>query len=152
MGLQQGRDRLREPGDMLGDVDQRYRKVAGRVQDGKAKRADQDHVAGRGAASLPERDRPVQQRECQHERDRRMGQAQLFEIAQASPPRGQFAVDGRIKAVVLVVEAAKRPHQRHVVDDVDHFAIDGGGLVGKIIMQGLACGSVGNWRRRHTAI
>ena len=110
------------------------------MQDGKSERADQHHVAGRGVAGLPERDRPVQQRKRQHERDRGMGQAQLFEIAQAAAPRGHFAVDGGIKAVMLVVEPAECPHQRHVVDDVDHFAVDGGGLVGEVIVQRLAGG------------
>ena len=140
MRLQQRRDRLREPGRVLGDVDQRDRKVARRVQDGKAERADQHHVAGRRTAALPERDRPVQQRDRQRQRDHGMGEAKLFQIAQASAPRGQFAVDGVVEAVVLVVEPAERPHQRHVVDDVDHFAVDGGGLVGVVVMQRLARG------------
>ena len=125
---------------MLGDVDQCDRKVAGRMQDGKAERADQHHVAGRGVAGLPERDRPVEQCDRQHERDRRMAEAKLFQIAQASPTRGQFAVDGGVEAVVLVVEPAECPHQRHVVDDIDHFAVDGGGLVGEIVVQRLARG------------
>ena len=67
-----------------------------------------------------------------------MGQPQLFEIAQASSPRRELPVDGGVEPVVLVAQAAKRPHQRHVVDDVDHFAVDGGGLVGKIVMQRLS--------------
>ena len=69
-----------------------------------------------------------------------MSQPQLFEVAQAAPPRGHLPVDGRVKAVVLVVEPAERPHQRHVVDDVDHFAVDRGGLVGEIVVQRLARG------------
>ena len=97
--LQQRRDRLRKPGDVLGDVDQRDREVAGRVKNGKPERADQHHVAGGGAAGLPERDRPVQQRERQHERDHGMGEAQFFEIAQAAAPRGHLPVDGRVETV-----------------------------------------------------
>ena len=107
--LQQGRDRLGQPGDMLGDVDQRDREIARRVQDGKAERADQHDVAGGGAAALPQRDRPGQQRDGQHDGDRGMDQPQLLEIAQAAPPRGQLAVDGRVEAVMLVVDARRTP-------------------------------------------
>ncbi len=134
MRLQQRCDRLREPGRVLGDIDKGYRKIAGRVQDGEAERADQHHVAGRGLAALPQRDRPVQQGDRQRQRDHGMGEPKLFQIAQAAAPRGQFAVDGVVEAVVLMVEPAERPHQRHVVDDVDHFAVDGGGLVGVVVM------------------
>ena len=80
-----------------------------------------------------------------------MSDPQLFEIAQAAAARRQFPVDGRVKAVVLVSEPAKRPHQRHVVDDVDHFAVDGGGLVGEIVMQRLARGRQAKHRDHHDA-
>ena len=49
MRLQQRRDRFRQPGDMLGDVDQRHREIARGIQDREAERADQHHVAGGGA-------------------------------------------------------------------------------------------------------
>jgi hypothetical protein len=75
--------------------------------------------------------------------DGRVGEPQLLEITQASATRRQFPIDGRVEAVVLEVKAAKRPHQRHVVDDIDHLAIDGRGLVGEIVMQGLTRGPPG---------
>ena len=43
---QQRRNRFRHPRYMLGDVDQRYRKIAGRAQDRKPQRTDQHDVAG----------------------------------------------------------------------------------------------------------
>ena len=57
--LQQRRDRLRQPRDVLGDVDQCDREVARGMQDGKAERADQHHVARGGGAALPQRDGPA---------------------------------------------------------------------------------------------
>ena len=54
MRHQQRRDRLGQPRDMLGDVDQRDREIARGVEDGEAERADQHHVAGGGAALLPQ--------------------------------------------------------------------------------------------------
>ena len=77
------------------------------------------------------------------------GDPQLFEIAEAASSRRQFPVDGRVKSVVLEAEAAKRPHQRHVVDDIDHLAVDGGGLVGEIVMQRLAGGRQMKHRDHH---
>ena len=69
-----------------------------------------------------------------------MGQPQLFQIAQAASPRRDFPADRGIEPVVFMAEAAKGAHQRHVADDVDHLAVDGGGLAGKIVMQGFAGG------------
>ena len=135
MGNQKRCGRLRQPRDMLGDIDQRHREIARGIQNGKPQGADQHHVAGGGAAALPQHDRPGQQRDGQDDGDRGMGEPQLFEVTQAAAPRRQFPVDRGVEPVVFVAEAAKRPHQRHVVDDIDHFAIDGGGLVGKVVMQ-----------------
>ena len=151
MRQQQRRDRLRQARDMLGDVDQRHREIARGTQDREAERADQHHVAGGGRAALPERDGPGQQRDRQHDGDGGVGQPQLFEIAQAAAPRGQFPVDGGVEPVVLVAEAAERPHQRHVVDDVDHLAVDRGGLVGEIVMQRLARRGDAEHRDHHGA-
>ena len=64
-----------------------------------------------------------------------MEDAQLLEIEQAAPPRVHLAIDGGVEAAVLAQEAAEGAHQRHVADDVDHLAVDGRGLVGKIVMQ-----------------
>jgi hypothetical protein len=56
-----------------------------------------------------------------------------------------------IAAVVLEAEAAKRPHQRHVVDDIDHLAIDRGGLVREFVMQRLASRGEVKHRNHHGA-
>ena len=45
---QQRGDRFGQPGDMLGDVDQRHREIARGAQNGKPERADQHDVAGGG--------------------------------------------------------------------------------------------------------
>ena len=148
---QQRGNRFGQPGDMLGDIDQRHREIARGTQNGKSQRADQHDVAGGGRAALPEHDRPGQQRDRQHDRDRGVGDPQLFEITEAASARRQFPVDGGVKPVVLVAEAAKRPHQRHVVDDIDHFAVDGGGLVGEIVVQRLAGGGQMEHRNHHRA-
>ena len=80
-------------------------------------------------------DRPGQQPDGQYHGDAGMDDAQLFEIAKAAPARRQFPVDGSVKPVVLEAEAAECAHQRHVVDDIDHLAIDGRGLVGEVVVQ-----------------
>ena len=64
-----------------------------------------------------------------------MKNAQLFEIEQAAPPRVHLAIDRRVEAAMLAQKAAERPHQRHVADDVDHFAVDRRRLAGEIVMQ-----------------
>ena len=148
---QQRGDRFGQPGDMLGDIDQRHREIARGVQNRKPERADQHDVAGGRRAALPKHDDPGQQRDRQRDGDRGVGDPQLFEIAQASSPRRQFPVDGGVKPVVLEAEAAKRPHQRHVVDDIDHLAIDGRGLVGEIVVQRLAGGGQVKHRNHHRA-
>ena len=50
--------------------------------------------------------------------------AKLLEVKQAAAPRFHFALDRGVEAAVLAREAAERAHQRHVADDVDHFAVD----------------------------
>ena len=87
----------------------------------------------------------------QDDRNTGVQQPQLFQIAQAASPRRDFAPDGGVEAVVLVAQAAERPHQRHVVDDVDHFAVDGGGLVGEVVMQRLARRGQAEHRDHHEA-
>ncbi len=67
-----------------------------------------------------------------------MKDAQLFEIEQALAPRLHFAIDRRVEAPMLAQEAAEGAHQRHIGDDVDHLAVDGGGLAGEVVMQRLA--------------
>ena len=88
------------------------------------------------AAPLPPQcDRPRDQAERQHDRDDGVENAELFQIEQASAPRIQSTIDGDIEAAALANEAGEGAHQRHVADHVDHLAVDGGSLVGKVVMQ-----------------
>ena len=61
--------------------------------------------------------------------------AQLLQIEQAAPARVHLALDGGVEAAMLAQKAAECAHQRHVADDVDHFAVDRGRLVGEIVVQ-----------------
>ena len=126
---------------MLGDIDQRHSKVARRIEDREAQRADQDDVAGGRGTALPKCDCPSQDPNCQRDRHRCMGQAKLFKISEAASPRRQFSFDRGIEALVLETQPAKGPHQRHVVDDINHLSVDGRGLVCKIVVQRLSGGS-----------
>ena len=121
------------------------------MQHRKTERAGQHDVAGRGLALLPQHDRPGEQAERQHDRHHGMKDAELFEIEQAPAPRIHFAVDGGVEAPVLAGETAERPHQRHIADDVDHFAVDGGGLVGKVVMQRPPGGGQAEHQAHHDA-
>jgi len=63
---------------------------------------------GRGRARCSAADKPVapfaedgDNRDGQHDRDRGVGDPQLFEIAQAASARGEFPVDGGVEPVVL---------------------------------------------------
>ena len=40
----------------------------------------------------------------------------------------QLTIHRAVEAAMLVAEPAEGPNQRHVADDVDHFAVDRGGL------------------------
>ena len=128
--------RFGEPRHVLGDVDQRHGEIARRAEHREAERADQHDVARRRPSRLPEQDRPGEQRQGPHDDDERVQQAQLFKIAQAAPARVHFLADRRVEPQVLAENAAERAHQRHVADDVDHFAIDRRRLAGEIAMQG----------------
>ncbi|MGY4471524.1 hypothetical protein ACVWWK_007233 [Bradyrhizobium sp. LB9.1b] len=48
-------------------------------------------------------------------------------------------------------DTAEGAHQRHVADDVDHLAVDDGGLVGEVVMQRLARSSEAEHRQHHAA-
>ena len=120
---------------MLSDIDQRDRQITRRIEDRKAERADENDVTGCRAAALPKADSPGQDRNRQRNRYCGMSEPEFFEISKTASPRGKLPFHGRIKTVVLEAEPAKCPHQGHVVDDVDHLAVDGRGLVGEIIVQ-----------------
>ena len=87
------------------------------------------------APRLPQHDGPGEQAERQNDGHDGVKDAQLLEIEQAPPPRLHLALDGRVETAMLAQEAAERPHQRHVGHDVGHFAVDGRGLAGEIVMQ-----------------
>src|SRR6266478_1345730 len=57
---------------------------------------------------VPPNDNPGQQPDRQRNRNRGVGDSQLFEITEAASSRRQFPVDGGVKSVVLEAEAAKR--------------------------------------------
>ena len=103
---QQRRDRLRQARDMLGNVNERHRQVACRVQHGQAERARQHNVAGRRLTLLPQDDGPGQQSERQCDRHDGMKNAKLLEIEEAAPPRVHLAIDGRIEASAFAHEPA----------------------------------------------
>ena len=84
---QQRRQSLREPRDVLRDIDQCDGKVARRMQHGKSERAGQHDVAGGRRAALPQHDRPGEQAERQNDGHDRVKDAQLLEIEQAALPR-----------------------------------------------------------------
>ena len=71
----------------------------------------------------------------QHDGDHGVHDPQLLEIEQAAPARRHLAIDRGVEPAMLAAQAAERPHQRHVADDVDHLAVDRGGLVGEVVMQ-----------------
>ena len=143
------RERLREPRDMLGDIDQRHRKIARRMQHRKAERADQHHVAGGGLVALPEQDGPGEQAERENDGDDGVKNPELLEVEKAAPPRVHFALDRRIEALVFAPQPAERPHQRHVAHHVGHFAVDDGRLAGKVVMQRTPGGSEPEHQAHH---
>ena len=101
----------------------------------KTQRAGQHHVAGRRLAILPQRDRPGEQPGRHQGRDHGVQNAQPLQIIETAPPRVHLAVDDRVKAGVLAPTAPEGIDQRHVADDVDHLAVDRGGLIGEIVVQ-----------------
>ena len=68
----------------------------------------------------------------------RVKKPQPLQIEQAAPRARHSPLDGGVEAAMLALEPAEGADQRHVADDVDHLAVDGRGLVGKIVMQRLA--------------
>jgi hypothetical protein len=51
-----------------------------------------------------------------------------------------LARDGGVEPAAFAAEAAERQDERHVGDDVDNLAVHGGGLVGEVVVKGLARG------------
>ena len=148
---QQCGQRLRKAGDMLGDVDQRDREIARGVQHRKRQRADQDHVAGGRRAVLPQPDRPGQQAERQNDRHDGVKNAELLKIEQAPPARLHLVFDRRVKAATLAKKSAEGADQWHVAHDVGHFAVNGRGLAGEIVVQRPARGREAKHDEDHDA-
>ena len=94
------------------------------MQDGKAEGTNQHDVAGGSSTVLPKHNGPSQQSDDQDDGHRGVEQAQFFQIQKAAPPRCHFPVNGRVEPAVFAADPAKRPHQRHVADDIHHFAIN----------------------------
>ena len=128
-------ERLREARQMLGDVHQRHGQIPRRVQDGKAQRANQDHIPRGRRALLPKHDSPGQQRDDQEDGYCSVEQAQFFKIEKAAPARRHFPVDGGVEPAMLATNPAKRPNEGHVADDVHHFPIHRRRSVGEFVMQ-----------------
>ena len=129
-------ERFGQASDVLRHVDERDSQIPGSVQDRQSERADQNDVACRGGAALPQDNRPRQQADRQHDRDERVEQPQLFEVDQAPPPRRGFTLERGIEPAMLAAHSAKRTHQRQVGDDIAHLAVDRRRLVGEVVMQG----------------
>ncbi len=110
------------------------------MQNRHAERADQHDFAGRRAAVLPERNRPGEQPDGQEHRGNRVREAELLQIGQAAPPRLHLPPDAVIEARMLALQSAERPHERHIPDNVDHLAVDRGGLVRELMVVSCAPG------------
>ena len=135
---QQRADRLLQPRDMLGQIDQRHREVARAVQDADGQRGDQHQVADRRLTVLPQQHAPGDDAGDQHRGDHRVDQAQPFQIDQAGAARANLDADGAGDALLLAEHRAERAHDRHVADHVHQLAVDRGGLRGEAAMQGRA--------------
>ena len=83
---------------------------------------------------------PSQQSYRQHHRDDSMQDAQPLEVEEAAPAGDHLLLDPVIEAPVLAQQAAECLDDRHVADDIRHFAVDRRGAIGKIMMQRPACG------------
>ena len=62
-----------------------------------------------------------------------------------------LAVDDRVEAAMLARPAAESVDQRHIADDIDHLAVDRGGLVGEVVMQRPAGRGQAEHRDHHDA-
>jgi hypothetical protein len=76
-----------------------------------------------------------------------MRQPQFFQIAQAAPAGRHFPIDRGAEAAAFARKAAECLDEADVADHVDHLAVDGGGLVGEVMVQRLAGG--GDAEHRH---
>ena len=121
---QQRADRLLQPGDVLGQIDQRHRQIARAVQDAERQRGDQHQVADRRLALLPQQDAPADHAGDQRRGDHGMDQPQPLQIDQAGAARAHLDADRGADAPLLAEHRAERAHHAHVADHVDQLAID----------------------------
>ncbi len=136
---QQCRQRFRKAGHVLRDVDECDSEIARGMQHRKPKRADQDHIAGRGRALLPQLDRPGEQAERQDDGHHGVKDTEPLEIEQAPSPSVHLAFDGCIETEMFAEKAAERAHEWHIGHDVGHFAVDCRGLAREVVVQRPAC-------------
>ena len=141
VGGQQRGERLGKARHMLRHVHQRHRKIPGGVEHGNTESADEHHLAWRDEALLPEQNRPSDQRQRQQDSDGGVQQSQPLQIEQAPLSRDYFATNGPVEAAMLAVNSAKRQDDGHVADHVDHLAVNRGGPMRILMVQGLAAGS-----------
>ena len=87
---------------------------------------------------LPEPQRPSEQTQHQDHRHQGMHQPQFFQITQATGARRQLSIDRGVELAMLAQKAAECLHHDDIANDVDHLAIDRGGLIGEIMVQRLA--------------
>ena len=138
VGNEDRRDGFRQAGHVLGHVDDRHREIPRRVQDGEAEGGDEHDITRARFPAAPQKNRPGEEGDREGDGRHGVGEAHRFQIEKAAPPCHHFAADRLVEAVMLAAEPPEGPDERHVADDVDHFAIDGGRLVGEASVQGLA--------------
>ena len=133
------RERFGEACHVLSHIDQGDRQVARCMENANSKGADQHDVAGCRRSALPQEDGPCEQPDGQKDGDHGMQQPKFLEVEKAPLAGGHFVADRFVEPAVLAAQPAKGTNQRHIGNDVDHLSVDRGCLVGKIVMQRLAC-------------
>ena len=131
---EQRRDRLVQPGDMLGQIDQRDGQVAAAVQDAEGQGGDQHEVADLGLTVLPQKDAPGDhaggQQRCQHGMD----QPDMLKIIETAAARGHFGFHAIADPLLFAEGCAECADDAEIADHVDQFAVDRGGLGGIVAM------------------
>ncbi len=124
------------------------------MQDHEAERGDHDHLADTGAVHVPQQDRPDQQARGEDRGQPGMDQAQLLEVAQRTAAPAHLDLHPLAEAATLAMGRPEGAHQRHVVDDVEQFAVHACRLAGIAMVQRPAVGrepehQPGEQRRQH---
>src|SRR3979490_3353874 len=85
-------------------------------------------------------DGPDQETERKGDRSKRVQRSNPLKIEQAFPACRHLSFDGPVEAAMLSGEATKSLDQRDIADDVDHFPVDCGCFIPKLVMQRSAGG------------